>query len=333
MRKDNVRKQSRPLVHSLAMNRTKIGPTWLWAAVGLALAVALLVSASLASAAGKPFPDLIPLPDNFQPEGIAVGRGTNFYVGSLADGSIFHGDLRTGEGDVLLTPADQRIAVGLWLDDRTNYLYAAGGFFGAGYVYDATTGEDVASFQFTSESSFVNDVVVTRDAAYFTDSFRPFMYRVPLSNDGSPGSTFTEVELSGDFNFVPGTFNANGIDATPNGQHLVIVNSTLGELYRVDPSSGEATLIDLSGATVTAGDGILLDGKTLYVVRNQLNLIAEVQLSPDLLSGEVVGTITDSDFDVPTTIAEFGNSLYAVNARFGTSPPPDVEYNVVKVSK
>jgi hypothetical protein len=333
MRKDNDHNRSRPRARSLAMQLAKIGPAWLWLIAALAVAVALLVSASLTAAAGKPFPDLIPLPDNFGPEGIAVGRGSNFYVGSIPTGAIFHGDLRTGEGDPLVPPQEGRAAIGLWLDDRTNYLYVAGGPTGAGYVYDATTGEDVVSFQFTTQASFVNDVVVTREAAYFTDSFRPFMYRVQLSNDGSPGSTFDEVALTGEFNFVPGAFNANGIDATPNGKHLVIVNSTLGELYLVDPSSGVATLIDLGGTSVTAGDGILLDGKTLYVVRNQLNEIAVVKLSPDLLSGGVVDTITDSDFDVPTTIAEFGHSLYAVNARFGTSPPPDVEYDVVKVSK
>jgi sugar lactone lactonase YvrE len=141
----------------------------------------------------------------------------------------------------------------------------------------------------------------------------------------------TERELSEDFEVVPG-FNANGIDATPNGESLVVVNSTTGLLYRVDPTSGEATEIDLGGDTVTAGDGILLDGKTLYVVRNQLNQIAVVDLAPDLSSGELVDSIADPDFDVPTTVAEFGNSLYAVNARFGTDPE-GAAYDVVGVSK
>ena len=57
--------------------------------------------------------------------------------------------------------------------------------------------------------------------------------------------------------------NANGIDATANGAWLIIVNGTLGTLYRVDPETGEATLIDLGGANVERGDGILLDNKTL----------------------------------------------------------------------
>jgi sugar lactone lactonase YvrE len=284
------------------------------------------------------FPDHIPLPNGFAPEGIVSGRGTEFFVGSLANGDIFRGDYRTGEGDVLTT--DNTVAVGLSYDRRSDRLFVAGGATGQAFVYEARTGETEATYDFASSGTFVNDVVVTREAAYFTDSFRvsdagrAVLYRVPLGLGGRlpDQSDVTERELSEDFEVVSG-FNANGIDATPNGDSLVVVNSTTGLLYRVDPASGEATAIDLGGDTVTAGDGILLDGKTLYVVRNQLNQIAVVDLAPDLSSGELVDSITDPDFDVPTTVAEFGNSLYAVNARFGIESPGEADYDVVGVSK
>jgi hypothetical protein len=85
---------------------------------------------------------------------------------------------------------------------------------------------------------------------------------------------------------------------------------------------------------VTAGDGILLDGKTLYVVRNRLNQIAVIHLEHDLASGQLVRSISDPAFRVPTTIAEFGKSLYAVNARFDVpNPGPDTDYDVVRVPK
>jgi len=93
-----------------------------------------------------------------------------------------------------------------------------------------------------------------------------------------------------------------------------------------------ATQINLGGASVSAGDGLLLRGRTLYVVRNQLNQIAIIDLAPDLSSGEVVGTITNPNFDVPTTIAAFGNALYAVNARFNTPPTPSTTYSIVRVA-
>jgi hypothetical protein len=82
--------------------------------------------------------------------------------------------------------------------------------------------------------------------------------------------------------------------------------------------------------TLTAGDGILLQGRELSVVRNQLNEIAVLRLSPDLTSATLVETLTDPDFAVPTTVAAFGSALYAVNARFGTAGP-DVPYEVVRV--
>jgi sugar lactone lactonase YvrE len=296
----------------------------------IALSVSMIAAAPL-----KAFPNVIPLPDGFQPEGIATGKGHTFYVGSIPTGAVYRGDLRTGEGDVLVPAQEGRAAIGLKYDERTGLLFVAGGPTGFAYVYNGETGENVAEIQLTTGPAFINDVVITQDAAYFTNSQQPVIYRVPLRNNGKlPGSpTVEEIPLSGDYVFTPGAFNANGIAATPNGKTLIIVNSVDGLLYNVDPDTGEATLIDLGGDTVPNGDGILLQGKTLYVVQNRLNQIAVVELNSDLTEGTIVDTITDSDFRVPTTIARFGNSLYAVNARFGTTPTPDTEYEVVRVSR
>ena len=84
---------------------------------------------------------------------------------------------------------------------------------------------------------------------------------------------------------------------------------------------------------LTNGDGILLHGQTLYVVQNRLNQIAVFRLSADLTQGSFVREITDSDFQVPTTIGLFGKWLYAVNARFGTPPTPTTTYAVVQVKR
>src|SRR5439155_19081185 len=98
---------------------------------------------------------------------------------------------------------------------------------GAGYVYDAGSGATVGVYPFTTEPSFVNDVVVTKDAVYFTDSLRPVFYRVSLGPDGRlPDPAAVEViPLSGAFVFVPGSLNANGIDATPTGESSIAVNT------------------------------------------------------------------------------------------------------------
>lgn len=310
-------------------------------AIVLVLALSLMVALAAAAAPGANYPEVIALPDGFEPEGIAVGQGKNFYAGSLATGAIYSGDLRTGAGDILVPPQEGRMSVGLSVDQRSNFLFVAGGAFGAGYVYDAGTGQAVADYQFAAPgTSFVNDVIVTREAAYFTDSFQPVLYRVPLGAGGELAGPFEELALSGDFaaDFVPvppGDFivNANGIEATANGKALVIVSTAAQALYRVDPASGATVRIDL-GQALPNGDGLLLDDDILYVVQNFLNQIAVVELNDDLTAGTVVDTLTSPEFKVPTTVAGFGDRLYAVNARFDVqSPMPDTAYQVVQAAK
>lgn len=295
--------------------------------IGLILLILLTVAVT-SPVAAQSFPDVIPLPNGFQPEGIVIGEGNTAYAGSLADGDIYTVDLRTGAGEILLegpgTPA-----VGLDFDRRTGYLFVSGGPNGDGRIYNTDTGDLVTSYDFGG--GFVNDVIVTPTAAYFTDSFMPVLYKVELSAAGAPSAAST-LPLSGDFVFVPGGFNTNGIVATPNGNGLIIVHSSRGELYFVDPQTGETSLIDLGGDDANNGDGLLLVGRKLFVVQNFANQIAEFQLSRNYTSASLRQIITDDDFDIPTTADNMGARLYAVNARFSTTPGPDVEYDIVRVS-
>ncbi len=301
-----------------------------WLVLGMLL---LLAFPSTVLAAPAVFPALIPLPNGWQPEGIAVGRGSNFYVGSIPSGAIYHGDLRTGEGKVLVPPVEGRSAVGLSYDARSNDLFVAGGTTGEAYVYNADSGALIQAYTLTtSATTFINDVVVTRQAAFFTNSYQPFLYKIPLGPAGrvpGPGAVVS-IPLTGDFTMAAG-FNANGIVATPNGDQLIIDNSTLGTLYLVDPQTGVATLIPLQGGDVVNGDGMLLLGKTLYVVQNANNQIAVIQLSPQYQSGVITGLLTSPNLEVPSTIASFGKYIYAVNARFNVSPTPDTEYSIVQL--
>ena len=238
--------------------------------------------------------------------------------------------MRTGEGEVLVPGVAGRVAAGLAFDRRTGYLFVAGGPTGMAHVFDSRTGAEVASYVLTAPGTFINDVVVTGDGAYFTDSAQASLFVLPLSPTGALPAASQELPLSGDWNQVEG-FNANGIEATPSS-HPIVVNSEVGALYAVDAESGKATAIDVGGASLSSGDGLLLHGRTLYVVRNFLNTIAVVQLTQDLASGAVVDELTDPDFRVPTTIARFAHRLYVVNARFDVElPTPDTEYEIVRV--
>jgi sugar lactone lactonase YvrE len=295
----------------------------------LAFVVAgMFVASALTASAATP-PEEIALPNGHMPEGIEVA-GNTFYAGSRRDGSVYAGDVRTGEGSILVPGVAGRVATGLKFD--RGRLFVSGANTGNAYVYDARTGAELASYAFATAPTFINDVVVTRDAAWFTDSQKPVLYRVPLGPGGEPGSTFTTVPLTGDYVHQAG-FNVNGIDATPDGKTLVIVQSATGKLFTVttDGVTDEIELAD--GATAANGDGILLDGRVLWVVQNQLNRVAKFKLSAQFDSGRLLTLITHPRFDIPTTVAERGKFLFLVNARFSTPPTPDTPYWITAVEK
>jgi hypothetical protein len=294
----------------------------------IAAAVVTLTVASGVAAAAPSYPATIPLPRGFQPEGIAI-RANTFYVGSIPTGAVYRGNLRTGLGAVLVEGQTGRAAIGVAVDNR-NRLFVAGGPTGKAFVYNARTGADIASYELGT--GFINDVVVTRTGAYFTNSNRAELYRIPIGNGGRLGSTVQTIPLTGAFQLQLG-FNENGIDATANGRWLVIVQSNAGKLFRVNPTTGATTEIALAGESVPNGDGILLAGKTLYVVQNQLTRIAVFRVDAALTAGRLVTRITDGRFAVPTTIDDLGRRLYAVNARFGAPTPATTDYQVVQVRK
>jgi sugar lactone lactonase YvrE len=325
------------------MTRRLRSTTVLGVALAAAAAILVAVPAAAATSAGQSasaanarssdtFPTEFALPTGFLPEGIAIGSAPYAFFGSRADGDIFRVNLVTGEGSVI-SQGPGTPSVGLKIDNRSR-LFVAGGPAGNGRVVDADTGEILASYTFATAPTFVNDVVLTPDAAWFTDSMQPFLYKVPLGAGGSLAdqSDVVRLPLGGDYVHQPG-FNLNGIARTPDGDALLVVQSSTGLLFRVDPSTGDATTVDLGGTLLPNGDGLLLDGRTLFVVQNQLNRVAVVELNNDGTEGAVTGFLTDPRFDIPTTVAEFANRLYLPNARFTTPQLPTTTFNAVAIPK
>ena len=301
----------------------------------LATGVVSVAGAAPAGAApagddGARLPVSIPLPNGWQPEGFTIGRGTSFYVGSLADGAVFTGDLGTGRGRVLVPGTAGTMKTGLKVD-RFNRLWAAGASGGDASVYDARTGALLAHYAFTSDpNTFVNDLVVTPRAVYFTDSGRPFLYVVPLGRGGRlpAQSAVRSLTLSGPAADAD-AFN-NGIVVTPRGR-LLVVQMVAGRLVSVDPATGASTVVDLGGYSVLDGDGLVLRGRTLYVIRNVDNIVAVLRLGRGFGDGRLLREITSPLLRVPSTGDLFGPFLYVVNARFDVTPTPDTDYNVVRL--
>jgi sugar lactone lactonase YvrE len=302
-------------------------------ALAAVVALGLITTAVGAASAARPWPDRIDLPNGWSPEGITAGPGTTVFVGSLVNGAIWQGDVRTGDGDVFISGEAGRVAVGVHYEADADRLWVAGGPTGQVRVYDASSGDLLETYVFPT-GGFLNDVIVTDDAAYITDSAFGYLAVVPLDSGGSlpDPSEATTLPLGGDFALAPG-FNLNGIEEARGW--LIAVQTNTGLLYRIDPDSGDAQIIDLGGYSVSNGDGLEVHGGTLFVVRNFAHTIAELKLGPRLESAALVNETTQDDLSVPlavpTTAAWVAGSLYVVNARFDTPPTPAVPYWITRI--
>ena len=277
------------------------------------------------------------------PEGVAYQEATgDFFVGSTTDGTLYRGNVETGDVEVFVTGVAGAAAVGMKLDGQGR-LYVASGQTGFVTVHDTATGDLLAVFDNgLGPNTFLNDVAIAPSGdVYVTDSFNPFVFRIPAGAlagapaspvAGTPvaarGALEVGVDLNGTaFAFGEG-FNANGIVVTPDGANLVVAQTNTGTLYRIELASGAVTPIDLGGENLP-GDGMLLDGQTLYVVSE--GQIAVVELGADYATGTVVGRFGDPSFATPTTIARYDGCLLVVNSQFANQGAPALPFTVSAV--
>ena len=138
--------------------------------VVLFVAVLALVLAPWPATAAPPdnFPARINLPNGFFPEGIENGRGTSVFVGSIANGAIWRGDVRTGSGAVFAPGAPGRASIGIAYETSRNRLWVAGGgpsIAGSGdvRVYDASSGELLRTFNIPAPRRSQRQIPQRRD--------------------------------------------------------------------------------------------------------------------------------------------------------------------------
>lgn len=263
--------------------------------------------------------------DKVFPEGVAYDAATdNFYVGSTQSGTVYRGNVRDGPGELeVFLPGgrDGRTSVTGMKVDEYGRLFIAGRNTGRAFVYDTASGDLIKVLKTPPAArTLLNDVTVTADAAYFTDSFRPVLFRVPLTPE-NVGETEAWLELRP--TVIPhGTgFNLNGIAATPDGRYLLTVHFDSGRLYRIDTHTKEVAEVDLEGTRLTTGDGLGLEDDTLYIVREIPASVVTVALSDDVASGKVTSSLTHPSFRLPTTLAKAGDRLLIVNSQLDGRPP------------
>ena len=277
----------------------------------------------------KPLPTQIDLPAGFRPEGI-TSFGKTLYVGSLVDGAIWRGSAKTGKGKVVIPGVAGQSAAGIHVDWRGR-LWVAGASDQTIRVYSLRSRTLLQTYTFPT-AGFLNDLVITRTGVYATDSPNAQLAFVPFSSPRgklpAPDQA-TTIALTGDMAIAAG-FNANGIVA--KGGKLITVQSNTGLLFSIDRETGVTAAIDTGGYSLANGDGLVLKGRTLYVVRNRDNLVAVLKLGKGLATATKVAELTSDGFDVPTTATFALGRLWAVNARFTTPPTATTEYWITRVT-
>jgi len=76
---------------------------------------------------------------------------------------------------------------------------------------------------------------------------------------------------------------------------------------------------------MTNGDGLVLRGRTLWVVRNANAQIVKLKLSKRLTSARVMSATTNSSFKFPTTADIAKGRMLVVNSQFSRRQANDPE--------
>lgn len=285
------------------------------------------------------WPTTLMLPKHERPEGILI-EGDAALVTSYVDGTVFRFDLKTGERSIFHQGSGKG-ALGI-LPDGFGHLFLAGGQAGDLRVLDEKTGKLLKTYKLAKEgqNTVVNDLTILNGNLYVTDSFSPVMYKIHLGKAGRlpDQGDVSIIPLSGikystgDNPLSGAAWNANGIVPTPDGTALLIVQTNTGLLYRVDPDTGASTPVDLGNVDLKKSDGLHLEAKTLYAVRNDVNKVTVVHLNNSGTKATFITEATDPRFDTPTALARHGRRLYLTNARFYSKDPTNTVYMITAIN-
>lgn len=274
--------------------------------------------------------------ESVYPEGIAYHEESNtFFVGSAGEGTIFRGDVESGEVTTFIEAGERGpfTTLGLKVDDQ-NQLWIAGGSSGQVFVYDIeSAGQTRTIATPEAEATFLNDLIVASSGdVYVTDSTRPVLFKVTGDADtAEPWLDFTGTT----FEYQEEGPNANGIEVTPDDEYLLVVQMNTGQLYRIEVASKEVTEVDLGGETLANGDGLVLDGQTLYVVLQQPdNEVVVVEMADDFASGTVTSRIQDESLAAPATAIKVDDRLLVVNTQFNamqSEEGPELPFTVTSI--
>jgi Cu-Zn family superoxide dismutase len=275
------------------------------------------------------------------PEGVTVDPATGaVYTNSANTGVVFRVDPDTGETSLVGDPLDMAdarttppvsVALGLKADGEGR-LWVAGARTGSMHVLDIATGQRVARFTTPEGAALINDVALTSDAAFFTDTLRPVLWRAArdavVDAKLEPWLSFEGTAL--EYGEEP---NLNGIVATPDGRYLLVVQMKAGRLFRIDTQTREVAMIETGDSALDGGDGLALLGQRLFVVRQWSEEIVALDLSADFATATEAKRLKFAELAWPATAAVRGDRLIVANSQLNRrgSGDPALPFSLVSI--
>ena len=285
---------------------------------------------------------ILPLPEAAAyPEGVTVDPATGaIYTNSANTGVVFRIDPETGAVVQVADPLGLgdssparpvSVALGLKADGQGR-LWVAGARTGSMHVVDIATGQRLARFATPQGPWLINDVALTSDAAYFTDTLRPLLWRVSRDSIADavlePWLSFEGTVL--EYGEDP---NLNGIVASPDGRYLIVVLMKTGRLFRINTRTREVSAIDTGDSTLDGGDGLALVGRRLFLVRQSAGEVVALDLSIDLTAAVEAKRIKPTELAWPATVAVRGDRLIVANSQLNRrgSGDPVLPFSLVSI--
>ena len=204
-------------------------------------------------------------PTRFFPEGVAVDRNGNFYMGSMDLGLIYKGTADNPTAEAFIPAGSNGLVsvLGMYADDPANTLWVCSSDAGNGArtgtspvalkSFNLTTGAVINSYAWPAPTTtpiagatvngFCNDVSVDADGnVYATDSWYPRILRL------KKGAAALEQWVS-DPVLGAGQWHLNGLDVDQSSGNLFVVDqgtdAQSGKLFRIaiNPTTGAAGAI------------------------------------------------------------------------------------------
>jgi sugar lactone lactonase YvrE len=230
-------------------------------------------------------------PPRFFPEGVAVDKSGNFYIGSMELGSIHIATASDAESESFIEPDDENglvSVIGLYVDDATNTLYACSSDAGnsprkgkaqaAIKAFSLPDGALVASYelpefsgtQWTDEvptgvNGFCNDMTMDAEGnLYATDSWYPRILRLEAG-----GAALEEWAVNDIFHPTNDPWHLNGIDIDQSNNKLYLVENHPGTLFvvpiKANGDPGTAEEVEVSPRALLSPDGLKVAAPNLLI--------------------------------------------------------------------